>query len=69
MADNGKAFVKGGVGCFIAFIVLAVIAVAFGGTAHIDLGGVVILFVIGGLIGLVVNAIYRKGKNDANGEL
>ena len=38
------------------------IAVAFGGTAHLDLGGVVILFVIGGLIGLVVNAIYKKGK-------
>jgi len=44
MADNGKAFMKGGVGCFIAFIVLAFIVVVLGGSAHIDIGGVVILF-------------------------
>lgn len=68
MADEGKAFVKGGVGCFVIFIVLAILAVIFGGNVHADLGGVVILFVIGGVIGLVANWIYQKGKRDAGGD-
>lgn len=65
MADEGKAFVKGGVGCFVVFIVLAILALIFGGNVRLDLGGVVILFIIGGVIGLVANWIYQKGKKDA----
>jgi hypothetical protein len=35
-----------------------------GGSAHIDLGGAIMLFVIGGVIGLIVLAIYNKGKRE-----
>lgn len=64
MANEGKAFVKGGAGCLVVFAGLAVLALLFGGRAHIDLGGFVILLVIGGVIGLVVNWIYQKGRRD-----
>lgn len=59
---------KGGVGCFLVFVVLALVTLAFGGSVHLDLGGVVLLFVIGGVIGLAVNWIYQKGKRDADFE-
>ena len=62
----GAAFVKGGCGCLVIFIGLAFLAVLFGGHAHADLGGLILLFVIGGVIGLVVFAIYNKGRKDAN---
>jgi hypothetical protein len=68
MAGGGEAFVKGGCGCLLAFAVLALLAVAIGGHAWIDAGGAVLLFVIGGVIGLIVNAVYNKGRNDAAGD-
>ena len=64
MAQEGKAFLKGGLGCLVIFAVMAVLAVLFGGRAHIDLGGFVILLVIGGVIGLIANWIYQKGRRD-----
>jgi hypothetical protein len=66
MGEKGRAFLKGGAGCLIAFAVIALLAVLFGGTAHIDVGGAILLFVIGGLIGIVVLAIYNKGRRDAD---
>ncbi len=66
MANEGKAFLKGGVGCFAVFIVLGVLAVLLGGNMHLDLGGVVLLLVIGGIIGLIVNWIYQKGRRDGD---
>lgn len=68
MANAGRAFSKGGIGCLVVFFVLALLAVAFGGTANLDIGGVVILFLVGGVIGLIVNWIYQKGKEDAFSE-
>ena len=65
MSDKGEAFVKGGCGCIIAFIVLGLSCVLIGGSMHIDLFGAIMLFVIGGIIGLIVLAIYNKGKHDA----
>jgi hypothetical protein len=65
MSEKGQAFAKGGCGCLIAFAVVAVLAVALGGHAHIDPGGAICLFVVGGLLGLIVLAIYNKGKRDA----
>ena len=65
MSNDGKAFVKGGVGCLVVFVVLALLAVAVGGSAHLDLAGVVMLLVLGGVLGLIVNRIYQKGKRDA----
>lgn len=68
MENKGSAFLKGGAGCFAVFIVLALLALLFGGSVHLDLGGVLILFLIGGLIGLGVNWIYQKGKHDASSD-
>lgn len=62
MGEKGSAFAKGGCGCLVAFAVLALIAVVLGGSAHINLGGAILLFLIGGVIGLVVLAIFNKGK-------
>ena len=67
MENKGSSFLKGGAGCFAVFVVLALLALVFGGSVHLDLGGVVILFVVGGIIGLLVNWIYQKGRNDASG--
>jgi hypothetical protein len=64
MGDKASAFGKGGCGCLIVFAVLALFTVLCGGTAHIDLGGAIALFVIGGIIGLIINAIYSKGRRD-----
>lgn len=61
----GGAFVKGGFGCIIAFIVIGLFCVMIGGSMHIDIGGALLLFVIGGIIGLVVLAIYNKGRRDS----
>ena len=66
MSNNSSAFLKGGVGCFLVFIVLALLALLAGGSVRLDLGGVLLLFIIGGLIGLAVNWIYQKGRKDAS---
>lgn len=65
MAGNGKAFLKGGIGCFALFAVFGVIALLAGGYVRADAGGIGLLFIIGGVIGLVINAIYQKGRRDA----
>lgn len=67
MENGGSAFVKGGCGCFAAFLLVGLIALIFGGSAHADVGGLILLFVIGGIIGLVVQAVYNKGRHDAAG--
>jgi hypothetical protein len=64
MEGKGEAFAKGGCGCLIAFVAVGLLVALLGGNVHIDIGGAVMLFVIGGVIGLVVLAIYNKGKND-----
>lgn len=61
MASNGRAFIKGGLGCIAVFFLFAIFALLVGGSAYIDIGGAIMLFVIGGLIGLGVNAIYNMG--------
>jgi hypothetical protein len=65
MGDKGTAFVKGGCGCLLAFLVIGFLCVLVGGSMHIDLGGAILLFVIGGVIGLVFLAVYNKGQHDA----
>ncbi|HXX95467.1 MAG TPA: hypothetical protein VEN81_17740 [Planctomycetota bacterium] len=61
MGDRSTAFVKGGCGCLLAFLGLGAIALVAGGRVHIDCGGAGILFLIGGVIGLIVLAVYNKG--------
>ena len=68
MSEQGEAFVKGGCGCLIGFVVLGLSCALVGGRFRIDLGGAVMLFVIGGVIGLIVLAIYNKGRDDASGD-
>jgi hypothetical protein len=64
---GGSAFVKGGCGCLVVFVVLAFIAVLLGGHAHANVGGLIFLFIIGGGIGLIIFAVYKKGRKDASG--
>jgi len=68
MSGSGRAFMKGGAGCLVAFLVLGLLAVVLGGTMHFDIGGLILLFVIGGVVGLVVFAIYNKGRRDEGQE-
>ena len=65
VGKKGQAFAKGGCGCLLAFAAIALVVVLAGGSAQIDPWGVACLFVVGGLIGLVVLAIYNRGRRDA----
>ncbi len=66
MGEKGTAFAKGGCGCLVAFAAIALIAVILGGSAHIDAGGAILLFAIGGVLGLIVLAIYNRGRRDVD---
>ncbi|MGC4015408.1 MAG: hypothetical protein QM755_12960 [Luteolibacter sp.] len=68
MATKTKAFFKGGFGCLAVFIICGLLVVAFGGRMHIDLGGAIMLLVVGGLIGLICNWIYQKGRRDSGSD-
>jgi hypothetical protein len=61
MTHPSGAFLRGGVGCLVAFLAIGFLFVLCGGSMHIDFGGVILLFVVGGIIGLIVYAVYRKG--------
>lgn len=65
MGEKGNAFAKGGCGCLVGFVVLGLLVALLGGSFHIDLGGAIMLFVIGGVVGLIYLSIYNKGKRDA----
>ena len=60
---SGKAFVKGGCGCLVAFLAIGLFFVMIGGRMHIDIGGALLLFVIGGVGGLIYLWIFNKGRN------
>jgi hypothetical protein len=62
---KGSAFVGGGCGCLLIFLAIGLIFVLRGGSMHINVGGAILLFVIGGVIGLVILAVYSKGQRDA----
>ena len=62
MSDGtGEHFVKGGVGCLVAFFVIGFLVAAAGGSVFIDAGGAIMLFVIGGGIGLLYLWAKNKG--------
>ena len=65
---GGQAFFKGGCGCLSIFAVLGLLAVLLGGRVHADICGLAALFVIGGIIGLIVLAIYNRGRRDGGGQ-
>jgi hypothetical protein len=66
VGEGSRAFLKGGAGCVVAFIVIGIAVAALGGRAHADLGGLAMLFVIGGVIGLAALA-FRGGRKPRAG--
>lgn len=52
---------KGGLGCLLIFAVTAVVILIAGGEAHADVGGILFIFVIGGIVGLLILSIYKRG--------
>lgn len=65
---KGEAFIKGGCGCLVLFAVIGLLVAVAGGRAHANLGGLLFLFVIGGVIGLVALMIYNRGRHDGDGK-
>ena len=65
VGEKTEAFGKGGCGCLIAFLIVGCLTLLVGGRVRIDLGGAIILFIIGGVIGLVFLAVFNKGKNSS----
>ena len=59
-----QAFFKGGVGCLVVFFLLALVASLLGGSATLDCGGSVLLFGLGGVLGVAVYLVYDKGRRD-----
>ena len=68
MGERSEYFVKGGFGCLGLFLALGLLALAVGGTFYMDFGGAVILFVVGGLLGLVYLATLKRGRRQAGGD-
>jgi hypothetical protein len=66
MGDKGQAFARGGCGCLAALVALGLLFLLVGGNFHIDIGGAIMLFVLGGLFGLFVLAVYNRGRRDAD---
>jgi len=66
MPKEGKAFLTGGCGCLVLFTLFAGLVVMAGGSAHMDIGGIFLLMIIGGVIGLIINWVYQMGKKDAS---
>jgi hypothetical protein len=58
---KSSAFLKGGLGCLGLFLVVGLIFLIAGGHVYIDLGGAICLFVVGGVLGLLIFAIWRRG--------
>jgi hypothetical protein len=68
METRGSAFVKGGLGCLGLFLAVGLIVLVAGGHVHINVGGAICLFVVGGAIGLGVFFVWRKGYRAGKGE-
>lgn len=64
---KGQAFVKGGCGCLLLFAAMGLLALLVGGRVRADVPGLIVLFLIGGVIGLIALAIYNRGRRDAGG--
>ena len=58
-------FFGGGVTLLAAFAIIALVILLVGGFVFATLGGLALLFLVGGLVALVVRFIFSKGGNDA----
>lgn len=63
-----QAFFKGGFGCLLLFLAVGFLAVIFGGRLRIDIFGVLLLLIIGGIFGLIIRAVYNRGRRDGSGD-
>lgn len=61
VSEHGGAFFKGGVGCLAGAAVAAVLAALAGRLHDLSLGEAILLFVVGGLIGLAASAMAGGG--------
>ena len=66
MPGSGATFAKGGCGCLLIFLGLGFLAAITGGRVHLDLGGAIFLFIIGGFIALIYRGIFGKKEEEAN---
>ena len=64
MRESGSAFLKGGFGCLAAFLLVGFAAVLTGWSVRLDLGGAILLFLLGGVAGLAAWAIYHRANTD-----
>jgi len=62
----GKAFVVGGVWAVIIVAAVLILARVTGARAYADGGGLFLVFATGGVTGLIVRAIYRRGARDGS---
>lgn len=62
MGDRSTAFVRGGCGCLLGTIVLGLFVALMGGRFRMDAGGALLLFLIGGVVGLIFLAGYNRGR-------
>ena len=58
-------FMMGGMWGLIVCAALALLTIFLGGSFRGNLGGWLFIFVLGGVVGLAVGAIYNKGRRDA----
>ena len=59
-----QAFIFGGIAALLAFGAVALFFIAIGGWAKLDLCSGALLFIAGGVIGIVVNYIRLRRRGD-----
>lgn len=62
VVSAGGAFAKGALGCVGVFVLLGIGVLLAGGSVRLDLGGLILLLLIGGVLGLIVRLIYNAGR-------
>ena len=62
MKINAENFGKGGCGCALGFVIVALIFMFFRGSK--DIGGTVTLLLILGVIGFIIWSAYKRSKDD-----
>jgi hypothetical protein len=59
-------FVKGGFGCLGIFFAFGILMLLVGGHFYFDFGGLIMLFILGGILGLIARSVFNAGKRSAS---